>query len=78
MVVEPAAGDLGEPVEPGDARLREEPSEHVADDTANGVRGEDLHSDRTGFVSFLSEEGCRDETRDGDAHRDSRRSRTRT
>ncbi len=58
MVVEPAAGDLGEPVEPGNARLREEAGEHVADDAAHSVRGEDLRRDRTELAS----EVCRDDT----------------
>ena len=42
VVVEPAAGDDREAVEPSHARLREEAREHVADHTANAMRGEDL------------------------------------
>ena len=45
VVVEPAAGNDGEAVEPSHARLREEAREHVADHTANAVRGEDLHKE---------------------------------
>ena len=42
VVVEPAAGDDGEAVEAGDACLRKERGQDVADDAANRVRGEDL------------------------------------
>lgn len=42
VVVEPAAWDDGDVVEPGDGGLCEEACEEVADDSANGVRGEDL------------------------------------
>ena len=42
VVVEPAAGNDGEAVEPSHARLREEAREHVADHTANAMRGKDL------------------------------------
>jgi len=42
VVVEPAAGDLGEAVEVRDVVGREEGREDVADQTADGVLGEDV------------------------------------
>ena len=42
VVVEPAAGNVCDAVEAGDALLREEAGEDVADHTANSVRRKDL------------------------------------
>ena len=44
MVVEPAAGDDGDAVEAGDARLREQAREHVPDDAPDRVRREDVQA----------------------------------
>jgi len=42
MLVQPAPGDVVDPIECSDTGLREEASEEVSNNTANGVLGEDL------------------------------------
>ena len=51
VVVEPAPGDDGDPVKPSDARLREQAGEHVADDAADSMGGEDLSKEKFRSVS---------------------------
>lgn len=48
--IEPASGNDG-PIEAGDARLREEGGQNVADDAANRMAGEDL--EHHGFTVLI-------------------------
>ena len=42
MPIQPAAGDVSDPIESSNAGLCEEASEEVTNNTANGVGGENL------------------------------------